>query len=102
MPATNKVNHTVSQLHPCLPVQSHAGWHTPPEPSNPDLTEIRNAREVGGDDSKGVRGTHKEAILAKNHITVLWEGMCENYQGEASVLHTQFPSPAQATFLLFK
>lgn len=90
----------VSQQRLCLPVQSHAGWHTPPEPSNPDLTEIRNAREVGCDDSKGVRGTHKEAILAKNHITVLWEGMCDNYQGDA--LHAQFPSPAQATFLPFK
>lgn len=49
---------------PCLPVQGSAGWHTPPEPSDPNLPEIRNAREVGSDDGQGVRRTHKEAILA--------------------------------------
>ena len=48
----------------CLPVEGCAGGHTPSKPSDSHLTEIWNAREVGGNDGQGVGRAHKEAILA--------------------------------------
>lgn len=80
-----------SRWYPCLPVQGRAGGHTPPKPSDPHLTEIWNAREVGSNDGQGVRRAHKEAILAQDHITILWERMYEDNQTEATATSNPFP-----------
>lgn len=56
-----------------LPVQGPTGGHAPGKASDPGLLEIRNAEDVGSNDSHGVRRVHKEPMLAQNHVSILWE-----------------------------
>lgn len=79
-----------SWWYPCLPVQGRAGGHTSPKTSDPHLTEIWNAREVGSNDGQGVRRAHKEAILAQDHVTILWERMYEDVQTKATATSSAF------------
>lgn len=54
-----------------LPVESPAGGHAASKATDPGLLEVRDTENVGSDDSNGVRGVHKEAMLPKNHVAVL-------------------------------
>lgn len=56
-----------------LPVQGPTGGHAAGKASDPGLLEIRNAEDVGSNDSHGVWRVHKEPMLPQNHVSILWE-----------------------------
>lgn len=54
-----------------LPVQSTTCGHAACKATDPGLLEIRNAEDVGSDDSHRVGRIHKEPVLAQNHVPIL-------------------------------
>lgn len=63
--------HNEEQCDGDLPVQSTTCGHAACKATDPGLLEIRNAEDVGGDDSHRVRRVHKEPVLAQNHVPIL-------------------------------
>ena len=56
-----------------LPVQGTTGGHAACEATDPGLLEVRNAEDVGSNDSHRVRRVHEEPVLAQNHVPILWK-----------------------------
>ena len=53
-----------------LPVQSTTCGHAACKATDPGLLEVRNAEDVGSDDSHRVRRVHKEPMHAQNHVLI--------------------------------
>ena len=72
-----------------LPVQGATGGHAACEATDPSLLEVRNAEDVGSDDSHRVWRVHEEPVLAQNHVPVLWEGGCKGRSFNQSAEETK-------------
>lgn len=55
-------------------VQSSAGGHAAGQTFDPSLLEVGDASDVGCNDGHRVRGVDKEAMLSKDHVTILRRG----------------------------
>ncbi len=55
----------------CLLVKGSTGGHATGQSFDTSLLEVRDAGDVGGDDSHGVWGVHEEAVFTQHHVTVL-------------------------------
>lgn len=54
-----------------LLVQGSTGRHTAGQSFDSSLLEVRDAGNVGSDDSHWVWGVHEKAVFTQNHVTVL-------------------------------